>query len=39
MRTNLGCAFHLQHLNTFDDGGAGVVDAVEHRLLGFVSYC
>lgn len=27
-------SLHLQHLDTLDDGGARVVNAVDHRLYG-----
>lgn len=34
VRTDLRMPFHLEHLDAFDNGGAGVVDAVEHGLAG-----
>lgn len=33
-RTNLSGALHLQDLNAFDNGGAGVVNAIEQGLAG-----
>jgi hypothetical protein len=34
-RTDAGGAFALEEVDAFDDGGAGVVDAVEHGLGGY----
>jgi hypothetical protein len=33
-RTDSGCAVHFEDVDAFGDGGAGVVDDVEHGLCG-----
>jgi len=33
MRTDLSSSFHAQDFYAFDNGGAGVVDAIEERLI------
>lgn len=39
MLTDLCGSLHLEHLDTLDQGGTRVVDAVEHRLAPIVSAC